>query len=73
MDMFKICSPKYPSISSGGVWLKETPFNAYLPLVMIQIIVIISISHILHFFLRRLGQSIFVSQILVTSSNPEIS
>jgi hypothetical protein len=47
--------------------------SAFLPYTLLLLVMIVLLSHVLHFFFRHLGQSRFISQIIVWNLTTSIS
>ncbi|XP_010277882.1 PREDICTED: cation/H(+) antiporter 15-like [Nelumbo nucifera] len=58
-----MCQESY-RIHSRGFWFGDNPLKCSLPFVLVQIALITSITNSIHFFLRPLRQSKFVSEII---------
>ncbi|CAD5191231.1 unnamed protein product [Musa acuminata subsp. malaccensis] len=53
--------------TSDGVWLNDNPFHFSLPILLFQLTVIFVVCKLTHAVLRRLGQPLIISQIMVPS------
>lgn len=51
--------------TSDGVWLNDNPFHFSLPILLFQLTVIFVVCKLTHAVLRRLGQPLIISQIMV--------
>lgn len=51
--------------TSSGIWLGDNPLHFSLPILLYQIILIFLLSHLTHLVLRRFGQPLIVSQVVV--------
>lgn len=51
--------------TSTGIWLGDNPLHFSLPILLYQIILIFLLSNLTHLLLRRFGQPLIVSQVVV--------
>ncbi|KAI9075812.1 hypothetical protein K1719_014166 [Acacia pycnantha] len=67
-ETYEVCIRRPPFIVSDGFWSGQksgrTPMKSALPLFELQIMVIFAITHICHFFFKRLGLPLFFSQVM---------
>lgn len=60
-----VCQYK-DNVATFGIWINRNPLNFALPLILLQLAAISFASLLIEVFLRPLGQSSIVAQILVS-------
>lgn len=66
-EVYNVCIEQPQMIIAEGIWASHTavPPKSSFTMLEIQIIAIFLITQLFHFFLKRLGFSYFISQVMV--------